>query len=355
MKFLKLFLVCSLVAPLSVLITGGTGFIGSHTAIALIEAGHRVTIMDDLSNSKISVLDSIEQITGIRPDFYQLDCANRSAMEPIFRKKTFDAVVHMAGFKAVGESVLKPLKYYKNNLETTLSILAEVTTHNISKFIFSSSATVYGQDATPGYTEDMPTGRSLTNPYTKTKYMIEQILQDYSKSNRSFQVSILRYFNPIGAHPSGLIGEDPSSPATNLMPVIMQVAMGELDHLEIYGDDYPTRDGTCLRDYIHVMDLAEGHLMALESSRPGIHTYNLGRGEATSVFELVSLFEKISKKVLPKRVVGRRQGDIAVIYANVSKAFQELHWKAKFTPADAIKDTLTYLGQHSQIRWSSDL
>ena len=314
----------------NVLLTGGAGFIGSHTAVELIEAGHRVIIADDLSNSEASVIDRIEQITGAKPAFYQIDAADQEEVDQMFEAEPIDAVIHFAGYKAVGESVSKPLEYYDNNLNTALTVLRAMREHQVKAFIFSSSATVYSLSEDVPYTEETgPLG--CTNPYGWTKFMIEQILKDACTADPELSVVLLRYFNPIGAHPSGLIGEKPSGIPNNLMPYITQVAVGIRPKLNVFGNDYPTPDGTGVRDYIHVVDLAKGHVAALDYSRehPGCEVFNLGTGKGCSVLELVRNFEEATGVTIPYEITDRRPGDIATCYADTAKAEQVLGWKAE--------------------------
>ena len=328
---------------MKILLTGGTGYIGSHTAVELIQAGFEVEILDNLANSKIAVLDKIAKITGVKPKFYEVDLLDASATDKVLRDGRFDAVIHLAGLKAVGESVEKPLIYYKNNVCGTINLLESMKRNSVNKMIFSSSATVYGDKDGIKLTEDLETGIGITNPYGETKYVIEKILMDVANSNNDFEVTILRYFNPIGAHSSGLIGEDPNGIPNNLMPIIMKVATGEIPKLMIYGDDYNTPDGTGMRDYIHVVDLAKGHVKAVEKLKPGVEVYNLGTGEATSVKEIVKAFEDVAGKELPNEVVERRAGDLAKIYADCSKAERELGWSTELNIKDAMRDTINYL------------
>ncbi len=326
-----------------ILVTGGTGYIGSHTVVELINSGYEVEILDNLFNSKIGVLDDIKQITGVKPKFYQVDMLDYAAMAQVFRNTHYDVVIHFAGLKAVGESVEKPLTYYENNITGTVNMLKCMRDTGVKNIIFSSSATVYGEQETPECREDMQTGIKLTNPYGRTKYFIEEILKDLSVSDPEYQVTILRYFNPIGAHPSGLLGENPNGIPNNLMPIIMQVARGERDHLSVYGNDYPTADGTCRRDYIHVVDLAKGHLAALNRMSNGVSIYNLGTGEPNSVMEMIKAFEKASGEPLSYEITDRRAGDLAELWANTNKANHELGWHAQLSIDDAMRDTLNFI------------
>ncbi len=326
-----------------ILVTGGTGYIGSHAAVELIQAGYEVEILDNLYNSKIAGLDRIEEITGVEPKFYNVDLRDAEALAKVFAENTYDAVLHFAGLKAVGESVEQPLRYYENNIGGTINLLECMQEYGVKKIIFSSSATVYGEQDSQSYTEQMITGQKITNPYGRTKYMIEEILKDVTVADPEFEVTILRYFNPIGAHPSGLIGEDPNDKPNNLMPVIMKVATGEIDQLSIYGDDYPTPDGSCIRDYIHVVDLAKGHLAALNHMEKGVQIYNQGSGEAHSVFEMVAAFNKASGIKLPCQVVGRRAGDLPGFYADPTLATEKLGWTTELTINDTMRDTLNFL------------
>ena len=328
---------------MKVLLTGGMGYIGSHTAIELIKLGYEVELLDNLFNSKITVLDSIEKITDVRPRFYKVDLLDKKGMDKVFADNKYDVVIHFAGLKAVGESVEKPLRYYENNISGTINLLECMKKHGAKRIIFSSSATVYGDQGVAELTEKMQTGVGITNPYSETKHIIEELLKDVSEAEPEFEVTILRYFNPVGAHPSGLIGEDPNDIPNNLMPIIMKVSTGEIKQLSIYGDDYNTVDGTGVRDYIHVVDLAKGHVAAIKKMKPGVLIYNLGTGRGTSVLEMVSAFEKASGKKLPYRIVARRAGDLAEIYANPNKAKKELGWKAELTIEDAMNDTIKYL------------
>ena len=328
---------------MKILLTGGTGYIGSHTAVELIKLGHEVEIFDNLFNSKITVLDKIEKITGVKPKFYKVDLLDKPAMDEVFENGNYDLVIHFAGLKAVGESVEKPLKYYKNNIGGTVNLLESMLEHNVKKIVFSSSATVYGEQGAAEMFEDMQTGVGITNPYGETKYVIEEMLKDVVTAHPEFEATILRYFNPVGAHESGLLGEDPNDIPNNLMPIIMKVSTGEIPVLKVFGDDYDTVDGTGMRDFIHVVDLAKGHVAAIEHSEPGVSIYNLGTGKATSVLEMVAAFEKESGKKLPYEIAPRRAGDLAKIYANPEKAFSKLGWKTELTIEDAMRDTINYL------------
>lgn len=328
---------------MKILLTGGTGYIGSHTAVELVKQGYEIEIIDNLFNSKITVLDDIEKITGVRPVFHKVDLLDMEGMAKVFKDGKFDAVIHFAGLKAVGESVDKPLKYYKNNVGGTINLLECMKEYGVDKIIFSSSATVYGDQGVAELTEDMQTGVGITNPYGETKYVIEEMLKDVAEADPKFEVTILRYFNPVGAHKSGLIGEDPNDIPNNLMPIIMKVSTGEIKELSVYGDDYDTPDGTGMRDYIHVVDLAKGHVAAIERMKPGVSIYNLGTGKATSVLEMVAAFEDASGKKLAYKVVGRRAGDLPKIFANPKKAKEELGWETELTIEDAMNDTINYL------------
>ena len=326
-----------------ILVTGGTGYIGSHTIIELYKKGYEIDILDNLFNSKITVLDQIEKISGKRPNFYNIDLLDYFKMDELFTNNHYDLVIHFAGLKAVGESVEKPLKYYENNVGGTINLLKCMKAHGVHKIIFSSSATVYGTQATSKFDETMTTGVGITNPYGETKHMIEEILKDVADSDPDFSATILRYFNPVGNHPSGLLGEDPNDIPNNLMPIIMKVATGEIAELKVYGNDYPTPDGSGIRDYIHVVDLAKGHVAAIEKMNKGIAIYNLGSGKGTSVFEMIAAFEKASGRKLPYIVAPRRAGDLAECFADPSKAERELDWHTELTIEDAMRDTIKYL------------
>lgn len=325
---------------MAILVTGGTGYIGSHTVIELISNGYDVVIVDNLSNSKINVLDRIELISGVRVKFYEIDCCDKEKMRTIFENEKIDGVIHFAGLKAVGESCKMPLKYYKNNIDSTIALLELMIEYKVNNFIFSSSATVYGTPKVVPITEETPIG-GTTNPYGTTKLIIEGILQDLHKVHPDFNMCLLRYFNPIGAHKSGLIGEDPNGIPNNLMPYITQVAIGKREYLGVFGNDYNTVDGTGVRDYIHVVDLALGHVKALEKMNKdsGLFIYNLGTGKGTSVLEMVHAFEEANNLKINYKIMERRSGDIDECYADCSKANNELNWKAQYTVLDACRDS----------------
>ncbi len=360
-----------------ILITGGTGYIGSHTVVALISAGYNPVIIDNLSNSKIAVLDRIEAVSGKRPPFYKADLRDRAALYTVFQKHSITAAIHFAGLKAVGESVAEPLRYYENNIESTISLCLVMAAHKVKKLVLSSSATVYGDPHTVPIREDFPLAPA--NPYGRTKLMIEQILQDLYVSDPAWQIALLRYFNPVGAHPSGLIGEDPGGYPNNLMPYISQVAVGRRERLRVFGSDYPTPDGTGVRDYIHVMDLAEGHVAALrymekaESSSPDNCHYepplrrrgnlvntnshematpaaplivNLGTGRGYSVLEMLHAFEKAAGKSIPYQITDRRPGDIAACYADPTRAEKMFGWKAVRSLEEMCADTWRWQSQN---------
>ncbi|MCW1958194.1 MAG: UDP-glucose 4-epimerase GalE [Mycobacterium sp.] len=319
---------------MAVLVTGGAGYIGSHTVVQLIEAGIDPVIIDNFDNSKPAVLDRIEQITGTRPICVRGDIRDRPLLDRIFAEYDIDSVIHFAGLKAVGESVAKPIEYYDDNVGGTIVLVEAMQDAGVRTIVFSSSATVYGDPAAVPIREDFPL--SATNPYGRTKLMVEQILSDLSVAQTDWSVCLLRYFNPVGAHRSGLIGEDPSGVPNNLMPFIAQVAVGRRDRLNVFGDDYPTPDGTGVRDYIHVVDLAEGHLAALRYSigRPGRHVFNLGTGRGTSVLELLHAFELAAGRQIPYQIVARRPGDIAECWADPARAAADLDWRALRTVED---------------------
>ncbi|AKT50599.1 UDP-glucose 4-epimerase GalE [Arsenicicoccus sp. oral taxon 190] len=323
-----------------VLVSGGAGYIGSHTVLQVLAAGHDVVVVDNFSNAKPSVMARLEALAGQPIEVHGFDLTDRDKTEHLFAHEKFDAVIHFAGFKAVGESVEKPLEYYENNLDSTFSLVRAMQRHGVKKLVFSSSATVYGEDAPVPMKEDFPT--SATNPYGWTKVMIEQILRDVAVADPQMRIALLRYFNPVGAHPSGTIGEDPQGIPNNLVPFIAQVAVGRREHLNIFGDDYDTPDGTGLRDYIHVEDLAAGHVAALnrlgEVSEP-VSTWNLGTGQGTSVKEMLAAFSRAVGRNLPYKIAPRRPGDIAASYADPSRANAELGWQATRTVDDMCADT----------------
>ncbi|MGN8224045.1 UDP-glucose 4-epimerase GalE [Gracilimonas sp. BCB1] len=314
---------------MNVLVTGGAGYIGSHTVLELLNAGHHVIVVDNLSNSSEEALKRVQKITGKELVFYKEDLLNKDALDSIFSEHDIDSVIHFAGYKAVGESVEKPLMYYDNNIASTLYLCELMKKHSVKNIVFSSSATVYGDPHKVPITEDF--SLSATNPYGRTKLFIEYILKDLHVADDSWNIALLRYFNPVGAHKSGLIGEDPNDIPNNLMPFVSQVAVGKLKKLSVFGNDYPTPDGTGVRDYIHVVDLAIGHLKALEklNADPGLVIYNLGTGKGTSVLEMVKAFENASGKEVPYKIAPRRPGDIAACYADPSKAEEELGWTAE--------------------------
>lgn len=325
---------------MKILVSGGLGYIGSHTVVELLEKGYEVIIIDNLYNTTKEVNDKIEEITGKKCDFYDIDATDYNSLDKLFKKYQFAGIIHFAGYKAVGESVEKPLFYYRNNLLSTITLAELAVKHKVKKFIFSSSATVYGEGVSP-FNEDMPL-LERTNPYGETKAMNERILIDTAKAYNDFNVTLLRYFNPVGAHESGLIGEVPNGIPNNLMPYITQVAKGKREKLYIFGNDYDTVDGTGVRDYIHVVDLAKGHVAALEDEKDNINIYNLGTGRGTSVLELVNTFMKVNKIEIPYEIVERRPGDIAVSFADVKKAKKELNWEAKLTIEDMVKDAWNF-------------
>ncbi len=324
---------------MSILVSGGAGYIGSHTVIELIENGYDPIIVDNLCNSKKIAVERLEKITGKKIKFYQYDLCDISKLREVFKSEKIDACIHFAGLKAVGESCQKPLEYYQNNLVSTLNLIQVMKEYNCKNLVFSSSATVYGQPKSVPISEDFPL--STTNPYGTTKLYIEGILKDIYKSDNSFNIALLRYFNPIGAHKSGLIGEDPNGIPNNLMPYITQVAIGKLQKLNVFGDDYPTHDGTGVRDYIHVLDLAHGHILALKKlmSNSGLVIYNLGTGKGYSVLDMVKAFEKASGKKVPYVIAPRRSGDIAECYASTALAEKELGFKCKYDLKDMCEDS----------------
>ncbi len=332
----------------TILVTGGAGYIGSHTCLELLKEGHDVVVVDNLSNSKETALNRVEELAGRNLTFYKTDLLDREALDEVFQAHDIDSVIHFAGFKAVGESVRIPLSYYHNNITGTLRLCEVMREHGVRKMVFSSSATVYGDPHEVPITEDFPL--SATNPYGRTKLFIEQILGDLYASDNEWNIALLRYFNPVGAHESGQIGEDPNGIPNNLMPYITQVAVGKLEKLSVFGDDYPTKDGTGVRDYIHVVDLSIGHLKALEKldTNPGLVTYNLGTGQGYSVLEMVKAFEVASGQDIPYQITDRRPGDIAACYADPSKAERELKWKAERGIEDMCRDSWRWQSQNPE-------
>ncbi len=332
---------------MAILLPGGAGFIGSHTAVELLNEGKEIIILDNFSNSKPEVLDAIKKITGKDFKFYEMDYLDREKLEKVFEENKIDAVLNFAGYKAVGESVQKPIEYYQNNISGALVLLDTMRKYGCKKFIFSSSATVYGEPERIPLTEDCKTG-GTTNPYGTTKLFIEQILKDIYASDNTWDICILRYFNPVGAHESGLIGEEPQGIPNNLMPYIVRVASGQLKELSVFGDDYNTPDGTGVRDYIHVVDLAKGHVKALEKldkEQQGLHIYNLGTGTGYSVLDMVKAFVKATGKDVPYKIAPRRAGDIATCYAEPTKAKEELNWQAEKTLEEMCKDSWNYINK----------
>ncbi|MDZ4994127.1 UDP-glucose 4-epimerase GalE [Clostridium perfringens] len=334
---------------MAILVTGGLGYIGSHTCVELINEGHEVVVVDNLSNSKELVKDRIKEITGSNIRFYKMDLLDSDGLEKVFSENDIDSVIHFAALKAVGESTVIPLEYYKNNLVSTLVLLETMKKYNVKKFVFSSSATVYGDCKIVPCHEECPL--SVTNPYGRTKLMIEEILGDLYESDNTWDICILRYFNPVGAHKSGLIGEEPNGIPNNLMPYITKVAIGELEELSVFGNDYDTHDGTGVRDYIHVVDLAIGHLKALEKlkTNPGLVIYNLGTGRGYSVLDLVNSFSKVSGREIAYKIIERRPGDVAECYADPTKANNELGWKAKYEIEEMCEDSWRWQTQNSQV------
>ena len=324
---------------MNILVTGGAGYIGSITCVQLIAAGLRPVILDSLVNAKAAVVDRMEQLTGQRPVFIEADVRDRARVAQVLREHAIDAVIHFAGLKAVGESVTQPLRYYDNNVQGTLVLIDAMREVGVKTLVFSSSATVYGETQDMPLQEDVPMG--ATNPYGRSKMMVEQILADVVASDPSWSMTALRYFNPVGAHPSGLMGEDPQGIPNNLMPYIAQVAVGRRDALQVFGNDYPTADGTGVRDYVHVMDLADGHLVACQHGhgRPGLHVYNLGRSQGHSVLEILAAFSRTCGWTLPHVIAPRRAGDLAAYWADASRAEQELGWSATRDLDDMCADT----------------
>ena len=332
---------------MQILVTGGAGYIGSHTCFELLEAGHNLVVVDNLSNSKYEALRRVQQLAGRSLTFHQIDLLDREKMEMVFAGTSVDAVIHFAAFKAVGESVEKPLAYYRNNVAGTISLLELMQKFGVWNLVYSSSCTVYGQAETMPITEEHPTS-AAESPYGWTKLMTEQVMRDLYASDNRWNFALLRYFNPVGAHPSGDIGEDPNDTPNNLMPFITQVAVGKLKQLTVFGDDYPTPDGSCIRDYIHVVDLAKGHLAALNKlvEKPGLLTYNLGTGKGSSVLEVIGTFEEVTREKIPYVIGKRRAGDIVTAYADPSKAERELGWKAKKNLADICQDGWRWQNQN---------
>ena len=330
----------------TILVTGGAGYIGSHTLIELINNNFDVVVVDNLVNSSRESLRRVEQITGHEIPFIEADVRDQSALSDIFTTYDIDSVIHFAGLKAVGESVAKPLEYYDNNLVSTLALLEAMRKHGVKQLVFSSSATVYGSPSELPLRETSTVGVGLTNPYGKTKYMIEQIIQDYCAADPTFEATILRYFNPIGAHQSGQIGEDPNGIPNNLLPYVAQVAVGKLQSVGVFGNDYDTPDGTGVRDYIHVVDLARGHVAALQHMKAGASIYNLGTGSGTSVLEIIKAFSKACGRDLPYEIKPRRAGDIAACYADCSKAERELGWRAELSIEQACADSWRWQSQN---------
>ncbi|HHY0378696.1 TPA: UDP-glucose 4-epimerase GalE [Vibrio parahaemolyticus] len=333
---------------MKVLVTGGMGYIGSHTCIQMIEAGMTPVILDNLYNSKSTVLERIEKVCDVRPTFIETDIRDKAALVEALKAHNIEAVIHFAGLKAVGESVEKPLEYYDNNVNGTLVLVDAMREAGVKSLVFSSSATVYGDPASVPITEDFPT--SATNPYGRSKLMVEECLTDFQKANPDWSITLLRYFNPVGSHPTGELGEDPQGIPNNLMPFISQVAVGRREFLSVFGSDYPTKDGTGVRDYIHVMDLSDGHVAALEKvgNKAGLHIYNLGTGNGYSVLEMVKAFESACGKNVPYQLVERRPGDIAECWADPSKAMNELGWKASRTLEEMTGDTWRWQSNNPQ-------
>ena len=329
---------------MSVLVTGGAGYIGSHTAVELLNAGKDIVIIDDFSNSKPEVLENIKKITGKDFKFYEMDYADREKLEKVFEENNIDSVMNFAGFKAVGESTKKPIEYYINNVSGALVLFDTMRKYNVKKFVFSSSATVYGPENPIPYKEDMPVG-TASSPYGSTKIFIEQILKDIYKADNEWSVALLRYFNPIGSHESGLLGEEPQGIPNNLMPYIVRVACGQLKELSVFGGDYDTPDGTCIRDYLHVVDLAKGHIKALDKLNEGngVYIYNLGTGVGYSVLDVVNTFMKATGKNVPYKITERRAGDLPAFYADATKAEKELGWKAEKSLEDMCRDSWHYI------------
>ena len=336
---------------MSILVTGGAGFIGSHTVVELLNIGKDVVIVDDFSNSNPKILEAIKKITGKEFKFYEINYLDREKLEKVFEENKIDSVINFAGFKAVGESVQKPLEYYYNNVSGCLILLETMKKFGVKKFVFSSSATVYGTPEKIPITEDCKVG-GTTNPYGTSKLFIEQILKDLYNSDNTWDICILRYFNPVGAHESGLIGEEPNGIPNNLMPYIVRVASGELKELSVFGNDYDTKDGTGVRDYIHVVDLAKGHLSALDKldkEGKGLYIYNLGTGNGYSVLDMVKSFEEATSRKVTYKIAPRRAGDIAICYSNPTKAQEELNWKAEKGIKEMCRDSWNYIEKNNKI------
>ena len=331
---------------MNILLTGGAGYIGSHTLVELLANGHSPVVVDNLDNSSEEALRRVEQITGSSVPFYNLTVQDGPTLRAVFEQHSFDAIIHFAGYKAVGESVEQPLKYYTNNIDSTLVLMKVAQEFSVNKIIFSSSATVYGNSTELPLKETSQTGIGITNPYGRTKYMLEEILRDIATANPALEVTLLRYFNPVGAHESGLIGEDPNGAPQNLLPFVSQVAVGKREKVFVFGDDYDTVDGTGVRDYIHVVDLARGHVAALEHSQPGTHIYNLATGRGTSVLELIHAFETACGKQIPYEIVERRPGDVASSYADPTLAKQALGWTAQYTIDDICASSWKWQSQN---------
>ena len=339
-----------------ILVSGGLGFIGSHTVIELLMNNYNVIIIDNLINSSIDILQKIIKITNLndksRLQYYNIDVCNDFQLENLFIKYKIDSVIHFASLKAVGESIKKPLEYYYNNISGTIALLQVMKKYDCKKIIFSSSATVYGNNIYP-VNEESKIGEGITNPYGKTKYMLENILEDLYESDNSWSIVILRFFNPIGAHSSGIIGENPNDIPNNLFPYLLKVSVGKLDQLCIFGNDYNTIDGTCIRDFIHVVDLAKGHILSLQKINTdpnNIYVYNLGTGKGTSVLELINTFENVNNISLKYKFVQRREGDLSIVYANTEKAYKELGWKCQYTIEDMCRDGYNFIKNYNNIK-----
>lgn len=333
---------------MNILVTGGAGYIGTHTLIELVKNGHSPVVVDNLSNSSAEAIRRVENITGTTIPFHKIDVQDKNELEKVFARNTFDAIIHFAGLKSVGQSVSNPLEYYTNNIDSTLVLIDVAQDYDVKKFIFSSSATVYGSPEELPLKETSRIGVGITNPYGQTKFMLEQILTDVAKANPDFEVTLLRYFNPVGADSSGTIGEDPNDTPNNLLPYVSQVAVGKLKEVNVFGDDYDTPDGTGVRDYIHVVDLAKGHVAALNHSKPGAEIYNLCTGTGTSVLELIKAFGKAAGKDIPYAIAPRRPGDIGSCYASPEKANKELGWFAEKSIEEACEDSWRWQSQNPE-------